>query len=159
MRRTLFAAAAIGALVLVAPEALAAQDPPPPPQPPTDTELVFEREVFSYPSFTRRNPFRPLSIDEDGGPRFESLSLVGIIYSSDPDASVAVVSTGGVSVNEDGTTSPVDGDAYHLKVGASIGNTTIREIHRDRVEVTVTEFDEQIMRTMVFASRRQGGSQ
>lgn len=145
-------------VILVIPAAVEAQDPPPPPPPPTETELVFDREVFRYPAFTRRNPFRPLLAADSGGPRFEQLSLIGIMYSDDPSASVAVVSTGGVALAEDGTLSAVDGDAFYLKVGESVGNATVREIHRDRVEVTVSEFDDQIPRTMVFVSRRPGGS-
>ena len=38
-----------------------------------------------------------------GGIRFEQLSLIGIMYSPDPSASVAVVSTGGVAVAADGS--------------------------------------------------------
>lgn len=155
--RFLFGACALAAVVAVAPAEAEAQEPPQPPQPPTETELVFDREVFQYPSFTRRNPFRPLSANT-GGPRYEQLSLIGIMYSSDPSASVAVVSTGGVAIAEDGTMAPVDGDAYYVKVGETIGNVTVRAIHRDRVDVTVAEFDDQIPRTMVFVSRREGGT-
>lgn len=140
---------------LLAPATARAQEPP---QRPVETELVFDREVFQYPSFTRRNPFRALVAADAGGPRYEQLSLIGIMYSNDPTQSVAVVSTGGVTVNEDGTTAPVDGDGYYLKVGQTIGNVTIRAIHRDRVDVTVTEFDEVIPRTMIFVSRRPGGT-
>jgi hypothetical protein len=124
-----------------------------------DTELVFEREVFQYPSFTRKNPFLPLIGDGGGGgPRFEQLSLIGIVYSSDPAASVAVVSTGRVTVAEDGTMSAVDGDAFNKKVGDRIGNTTIVEIRRDRVLVDVEVFDSVERHTMNFVSRRQGGT-
>ncbi len=145
------------ALALISSEARA-QDPPQPPQPPQETELVFDREVFSYPSFTRRNPFRPLLAADEGGPRYEQLSLIGIMYSDDPTASVAVLSTGGVTVAEDGTLSAVEGDAFYVKAGGRIGNVTVRAIHRDRVDVTVSEFDDLIPRTMVFVSRRQGGT-
>lgn len=128
------------------------------PPPAADTELVFEREIFDYPSFTRRNPFEPLLGPGGGGPRFEQLSLIGIMYSPDPSASVAVLSTGGVQVAEDGTMSAVDGDAYYLKVGDRIGNTTIVEIRRDAVIVNVEVFDSVERETMNFVSRRQGGS-
>ena len=141
--------------------AVAAQNPPgqqQAPGPAADTELVFEREVFEYPSFPRRNPFAPLVGPGGGGPRFEQLSLIGIMYSPDPAGSVAVLSTGGVQVNEDGTMSPVDGEAYYLKVGESIGNTTIVEIRRDAVIVDVEVFDSVERETMNFVSRRQGGS-
>ena len=141
---------------LLAPADAEAQNPPP--ERPVETELVFDREVFQYPSFTRRNPFRALVAADSGGPRFERLTLIGIMYSDDPTQSVAVVSTGGVAIAEDGTTAPVDGDGYYLKVGQTIGNVTVRAIHRDRVDVTVTEFDEVIPRTMIFVSRRPGGT-
>ncbi len=130
----------------------------PPPGPPPEPELVFEREVFQYPAFQRRNPFIALE-GARGGIRFEQLSLIGIMYSPDPAASVAVLSTGGVQIADDGTLAPVQGDAYNVKVGQSIGNVTVREIQRDRVVVDVEEFGLTDRRTMFFLSRRQGGSQ
>jgi hypothetical protein len=147
----------LAAAALLLPTVAEAQNPPPPERP-LETELVFDREVFQYPSFTRRNPFRPLLASDAGGPRFERLTLIGIVYSDDPSQSVAVLSTGGLSIAEDGTTQPIAGDAHYLKVGQSVGNTTVRAIHRDRVDVVVTEFDEQIPRTMIFVSRRPGGT-
>lgn len=143
--------------LLLASEA-GAQATPPPAQPPAqDTELRFSREVFVYPGFTRRNPFRPLEGTADG-PRFEQLSLIGVMYSPDPAASVAVLSTGGVAVAEDGTTSPIAGASYNLKVGQTLGNTTIVEIRRDAVIVDVQVFDAVERNTMTFESRRQGGT-
>jgi len=144
------------ASLLGAPSAARAQEPPP--GPPTEPELVFEREVFQYPAFTRRNPFSAL-LGAGGELRYEQLSLIGIMYSPDPSASVAVVSTGGVNLNPDGTVTAVAGDAYNVKVGQRIGNTTVREIQRDRVIVDVEEFGLTDRRTMIFLSRRQGGSQ
>jgi hypothetical protein len=131
---------------------------PAPQGPPAEPELIYEREIFRYPSFARRNPFVPLE-GAQGGIRFEQLSLIGIMYSSDPAASVAVVSTGGYTIAADGTMSPVDGVAYNVKVGQRIGNVTIREIQRDRIVVDVEEFGLTDRRTMIFLSRRQGGSQ
>ncbi|HUF77037.1 MAG TPA: hypothetical protein VMM35_12205 [Longimicrobiales bacterium] len=155
IRRALWVLASCS-LLAAFPAAGEAQEPPP--RPPQEPELVFEREVFQYPAFQRRNPFMPLE-GAQGGVRFEQLSLIGIMYSPDPTASVAIMSTGGVTVNADGTTAPVAGDAYNVKVGQTIGNTTIREIQRDRVIVDVTEFGLTDRRTMFFQSRRQGGSQ
>jgi hypothetical protein len=157
----LIAAAAVvpqsthGQIPGVTPPAEAAQQAPPP-GPPAEPALVFEREVFQYPAFARRNPFLPLAAG--GELRYEQLSLIGIIYSSDPSASVAVLSTGGVSIGDNGVVAGIEGDAYNAKIGQRIGNTTIREIQRDRVVVDVEEFGLTERRTMVFISRRQGGS-
>lgn len=157
----LFGAAWIAALVTLAPQPIEGQQPEPQEpqaQQQERAELVFQRETFEYPSFTRRNPFEPLVGPGGGGPRFEQLSLIGIMYSPDPGASVAVLSTGGVQVNPDGTMTPVDGEAYSLQVGESLGNTTIVEIRRDAVVVDVEVFDSVEREIMTFVSRRQGGS-
>jgi hypothetical protein len=149
---------AVGCALAIRPLGLAAQEPPPaePPARPVEVELTSFREVFNYPTFTRRNPF--LALEAGGNLRYEQLNLVGIVYSPDPSASVAILTTGGVQVAEDGTLTAVEGDAYNAKVGQRIGNVTIREIQRDRVIVDVEEFGLTERRTMLFASRRQGGS-
>jgi hypothetical protein len=159
MRPSRFALASIMAgAVLLAPSTVSAQDEQAPPPPRVDTELVLEREVFQYPSFTRRNPFRPLVGADGGGPRFEQMSLIGLMYSTEPSASVAVLSTGGVAIAEDGTQSPIAGDSWNLKVGDTIGNTTIVEIRRDAVIVDVEVFDATERHTMTFVSRPEGGT-
>lgn len=157
-RRLGFSAAA-GALVLASAQPVSGQNPEQQPAPPPaeDTDLVFEREIFQYPSFTRSNPFVPLE-GAAGGPRFEQLSLIGLMYSEDAPASVAVLSTGGVQVADDGTISPVAGDAYYLRAGQRIGNVTIVEVLPDRVIVDVEEFGLSERRTIEFQSRRQGGT-
>lgn len=149
--------AIVAAAISMLPGVLQAQDPPPAPAP--EPELVFEREVFDYPSFSRSNPFTPLSGSQQGGPRYEQLTLTGIIWDSDPTFSVAVVSTGALTIAPDGTATVAPGAAYNAKVGQRIGNTTIREIQRDRVVVDVEEFGLTDRRTMFIASRRQGGTQ
>ena len=81
------AAALAGALIFA--PVVAAQDAPPPARP-GETELVAEREIFTYPARARSNPFRPLSGPGGSGPRFEALRLIGVIYSDEPGASVAL---------------------------------------------------------------------
>jgi hypothetical protein len=158
MTRSTIAMLALG-VALGLPSAVEAQDQQPPPPPPAgETELVFEREVFSYPAFTRRNPFTALQGGNAGGPRYEQLSLIGIVYSSDPASSVAVITTGSIVVAEDGTMSATEGEAFYLKVGQSIGNTTIVEIRRDAVIVDVEVFDASERNTMNFVSSREGGT-
>jgi hypothetical protein len=146
--------------MVVLPAAAAAQEPPPagPPQP--QTELVFEREVFAYPAFQRRNPFRALVAADQGGPRFEQLRLMGVIYSDDPAMSVAVVGTSTVTVSADAaaTVQVQEGDAWYLKVGQSIGNIRIVEIRREQVVVEVEEFGLTEQKIMQLQTRRMGGT-
>jgi hypothetical protein len=144
--------------MLVLPLAATAQEPPPgPPQP--QTELVFEREVFAYPAFQRRNPFRALVAADQGGPRFEQLRLMGIIHSDDPAFSVAIVGTSTVTISEDAATVQVQkGDAWYLKVGQSIGNIRIVEIRREQVVVEVEEFGLTEQKIMQLQTRRLGGT-
>jgi len=143
----------------ILPIAARAQEPPPagPPQP--QTELVFEREVFIYPAFQRRNPFRPLVAADQGGPRFEQLRLLGIIHSDVPAMSVAIVGTSTVTIPPDGGTPQVlPGDAWYLKVGQSIGNIRIVEVRREQVVVEVEEFGLTEQKIMQLQTRRQGGT-
>jgi sRNA-binding protein len=86
------------------------------------------------------------------------MTLIGILYSTEPSASVAIISTGTVTVAADGSMSGVEGDAYYLKVGQSIGNTTVVEIRRDAVIVDVEVFDAVERNTMNFVSSREGGT-
>lgn len=155
----LWTVAAAAFAILIVPALVEAQDQQQPPAAEPETELVFEREVFDYPSFQRSNPFVPLSASDQGGPRYEQLTLTGIIWDPDPTYSVAVLTTGQVTVSPDGTVTVAPGAAYNAKVGQRIGNTTIREIQRDRVVVDVEEFGLTDRRTMFIASRRQGGTQ
>lgn len=149
-----------GVLMLV-PLALAGQEPPPqPPQQEAQTELVFEREVYTYPGFEQRNPFRALLAADAGGPRFDQLRLVGVIYYADrPEASVAVLGTSQIDYSEEGVASIADeGQSWNLKQGETIGNVRIVEIHREQVVVDVEEFGLTDRKIMQLQTRRQGGT-
>ena len=96
----------------------------------TDTiPLVFEREIFHYPEFERRNPFQPLTGDLDG-PRFEELQLLGIIASQDPARSLALL----------GYLGGERAQAYRLRVGEVVGNLRVMEIQPTRIIVEVEDF-------------------
>ncbi|MDH5590351.1 MAG: hypothetical protein OEZ65_04570 [Gemmatimonadota bacterium] len=151
----------LGLVMAVQPAAVSAQEPPPgPPQQAEPTELVYEREIFSYPRYERRNPFRPLLSSDEGAPRFEQLRVLGIIYSAVPGASVATLGTSTVQVSEDGTQTTVSTDrsrSWYLKAGQSIGNIRVVEIRRDQVIVDVTEFGLPERKIMEFRQNRPGG--
>lgn len=89
--------------------------------------LVYEREVYTYEGSARRDPFRPLTDRTEMGPRFESLSLQGIIYSTGRGQSVALLSD-------------TDGRIYRVRVGDLVGNSRVIEIGPLRVVLAVENF-------------------
>lgn len=118
--------------------------------------LVFEREVFAYPEFARRNPFRPLVSDDDSGPRFEELRLLGVVLSPNPDVSVALIGVGTDSF----TPEAAGGDQYQtfrVRRGMVLGNTRILEIQRMRVIVEVEEFGLTEQRELELQRPNEGG--
>lgn len=152
-----------GGLLLLAavwgsmPEGAQAQNPPPPrTQPPDTGTLVFEREVFVYPSYARRDPFRPLLRGLDSGPRFEEVTLTGILYSPNPSMAIAVLAPRrqeGVEAGQRGTGQR----AFRLRKGDTLGNFRILEIRPNRVVVEVDEFGLKEQRIMELRRPGQGG--
>jgi hypothetical protein len=110
--------------------------------------LVFEREVFEYPNYDRRNPFAPLLSSAEGGPRFERLRLLGIVYSEDPRLSLVTLTDG----DEEGERRP----SYRVRVGDRIGNSTVLEILPRSVVLEVDDFGLTERRVLKIRSRTQG---
>lgn len=113
------------------------------------TELVFEREIFNYPAFQRRNPFSPL-VGSDGGPRFESMSLGGIIYVQQEPSQSSVLFFAAAGVQESQT-------SQRLRRGDRWGNVSIVEIRPKEVVVNVEEFGVTEQRIMRMPPQGQGG--
>lgn len=155
--RALFGALIVSALLPIAAAAqtdttTVVEEAPP-------TQLVFEREVFSYPTFTRRNPFAPLSSNSEGGPRFESITLRGIIFRAGSDESIALFGVGGgLQINPDDTAQAASGLTRRLRRGQQWGNMRVVQIYSDRVVVEVTEFDISERHEMRIVRAGQGGS-
>ena len=124
---------------------------------PRSTDLVFEREVFEYPQFTRRNPFVAL-VASEGGPRFEQIQLRGIIYSDVPSESVALLGIGSVSEQRGvaQTTTSGTSRSRRVRIGGTWGNVRVLEIHRTEILVEVEEFGLTEQRTMRMPPRGQG---
>jgi hypothetical protein len=124
---------------------LTAQNAPPatpPAQPPQgEPKLVFEREVFRYPGENRRDPFRPLTRQEDLGPVFNDLTLRMIIYSPDPKQSVADVADAGRK-------------SYRLRRGESLGNAQVVEIGPAHVVFSVDDFGVRRQETLDLKPRK-----
>jgi hypothetical protein len=146
-----------------------------PPLPVPEAELVFEREVFRYPAFARRSPFKPLAGNE-GGPRYEQMELRGIIYNPDaPRESVALLALrapaeqqiqqvvqqqiqqqeAGLVAQQD--TIYIPEPSQRLRVGQPWGNVRLVQIASDHVVLDVTEFGVTERRILRMPIRRQGG--
>ncbi|MEX0856118.1 MAG: hypothetical protein WD056_00985 [Gemmatimonadota bacterium] len=116
---------------------------------PGDTiELVFEREVFTYPQYERRNPFRPLTGEDSAGPRFEDLVLMGRILSSNPASSIALVG----ALPAGASSGQLPSRTFRLRTGDVIGNSRILEIREQAILVEVEEFG--LRETRVLELRR-----
>lgn len=106
--------------------------------------LVYEREVFSYRGNERRDPFQPLTEDNQLGPRFEDLSLQGIIYSAVPGESVVLLRSGQDRV-------------LRARVGDVIGNSRVIEIGPTRVVMAVETFG--TIRQEILEMPQRGGAE
>lgn len=90
-----------------------------------EPKLIFDREVFAYPDNSSRDPFVALVGKNEGGPRFEDLSLRGIIFS--PTGSSLVLLTDGKRV-------------YRRHRGEMVGNARIVQIDPGQVIFSVNYF-------------------
>ncbi|TVP42530.1 MAG: hypothetical protein EA350_15430 [Gemmatimonadales bacterium] len=152
------AAVALGGLVVIAgcevPPSVSAQETPaqqeataPPPPLNLDTlQLVFEREVFQYPSFQRRNPFAPLTEVTDG-PRFEEVELRMVILAADGIGSMATLGLRGA----DGSRAGAGARSFRVREGDVIGNMRIRAIRLREIVVEVDEFGQRDTRVLELA--------
>jgi len=89
-----------------------------------EPQLIFDREVYSYPG-GRRDPYTPLVGKNDAGPRFEDLSIRGIIYSPAGESMVLL---------SDGKRT------YRKHRGEMVGNARVVQISPNRVIFSVDNF-------------------
>jgi hypothetical protein len=135
-----FAAAAVGAALVVAPGAAGAQAVA------ADTAIVYEREVFEYSRAGRPDPFRSLLDDAELGVRLEDLSLQGVMYDADISQSVAVLA-------RVGSTRPL-----RVRVGDRIGGIRVLSIGQRSVQVLIEEFGVARRGTLELKSVTQKGT-
>jgi hypothetical protein len=147
----------------------------PTPAPLGEVEMISEREVFHYPSFQRRNPFRPL-VGSESGPRFEQVELRGILYdNTNSGRSVAILGLRAQAERQiqqivqrqvqaqESTTAPRQDTIYvpepteRLRVGQKWGNMRVAAINEDHIVLNVTEFGITEQRILRIVVRRQGG--
>jgi hypothetical protein len=149
--------ALMGGLVLVLAAATFAVQRPAPAQPPADPgrpagtagedepRLIFEREIFTYPNGSRRDPFRPLTGRDEMGPLFDDLTLRMIIHSDVPGESIAVVADR-------------SGRTHRLRRGQSIGNATVAEITPTQVVFTVADLGVRRREVLYMRRNQQEGA-
>jgi hypothetical protein len=145
-----------------APGELKAQDAPA--QQASDSlALTFEREVFTYPEYERRNPFTTLVSADGGGPRFENLLLLGILYSPFAGESLALFGEGTRTVTPGTADAPetvsvdLTGGTYRVREGATLGNLTVTQIDRLQVTIELVEFGLTESRTLLLPRGVPGG--
>jgi len=99
----------------------------PPAAPSAAPDLTYRREIFVYPTSSRRNPFISLIESEDAGPEFDNLDLVGIIFGG---------SAGSVATLIDRATEK----RHRVRRGDVVGNARVVEIRPDAVVFQVSRF-------------------
>ena len=92
------------------------------------SEMVFQREVYSYPGAGRRDPFASLLKSGDLRPLISDLRLVAVIYDATGRNSVAIL--------RDLTTK----DQYRVKTGQTLGRMRVAQIQPKHVVFTIDEF-------------------
>lgn len=112
----------------------------------TTDPVSYQREVFDYPSFGRRDPFRSRTGGVTEGPRFENLVLSGVIYNP---------RVGSVAVLVDRAT----GRRHRVREGQRLGQMRIDSIRRSEVELLLPAPDGQEARVLSMETRRDEESE
>jgi hypothetical protein len=108
----------------------------------SELRLVFEREVFSYRTRGRRDPFQPLTQAHTGA-LFAELKLQMILYSEVPSESVVAISD-------------ASGKQYRLRRGDTVGNATVVDIAPSRVIFSVNDFGIRRQEILNLKPNREG---
>lgn len=95
----------------------------------TKAAVTFYREVFSYNSDGRRDPFVSLMATGELRPLITDLTLVGIIYDESGRNSVAIL-----------VDASAGGQVYRKKAGESLGRVKVTRITDKDVTLNVDEF-------------------
>jgi len=90
--------------------------------------VVFNREVYAYPSTGRRDPFASLITSGDIRPILADLDIVGIIL--DPSGRSSVATLKDRSTNE----------VYRVRVGSLFGRMRVTAIRQREVALAIDEF-------------------
>jgi len=109
------------------------------PSPKDSAGVVIMREVYSYSTEGRRDPFVSLMTTGELRPLLTDLVLLGVIYDTEsPRRSIAILT--------DGST----GQTYRVTVGTTIGRMKIAKIGQQDVTFAVDEFGMSRQQTLVM---------
>jgi hypothetical protein len=101
--------------------------------------MSFSRETYSYAGGGRRDPFKSLLLaGGDLRPLISDLRLVTIVYSSNPQSSVAIL--------RDLTTK----EQYRVRVGQTLGRMKVSAIDPRQVTFTIDEFGYSRQETVMY---------
>jgi|SRR5690606_26701986 hypothetical protein len=109
---------------------------------PDDEPLRLVREVFVYPGMSRRDPFESLADRDDLGPRFEELTLSGVIYTPGGGSVALIVSS--------------NGRRFRVRRGDVIGNARVLDISPDRVLFAVETYGVVRQETLERKKKKEG---
>lgn len=107
--------------------------------------VVFNREVYSYPRSGRRDPFASLIASGDIRPLLADLEVVGIIF--DPTGRSSVATLKDVSSNE----------IYRVRVGSVFGRMRVSAIRQREVGLAIDEFGFTRQETLSITVPTRGG--
>ena len=107
--------------------------------------VIFRREVFSYPSSGRRDPFSSLIDNGDIRPLIQDLEIVAITVGQSDRFSIATLKD--VSSNE----------IYRVRVGSVFGRMRVVAIRQREVVVAIDEFGNTRQETLSINVSVGGG--
>lgn len=107
--------------------------------------VIFNREVYNYPSSGRRDPFSSLIETGDIRPMLQDLEIVAITLAPSPAQSIATLKD--VSSNE----------IYRVRVGSVFGRMRVVAIRQRDVVVAIDEFGNTRQETLSITVPVGGG--
>lgn len=122
--------------------------------------LSLRRELFTYMSANRRDPFSPPGALVTGNPMVGGVRLVGIIHHPDTRLSVVLVEVG-LRSGEDGEGAPTEealSTGVRLRVGDSVGGNRVVEIHPNHVVVEIASPNGVNRRVLETSSGERGAN-
>jgi hypothetical protein len=143
---TLLTAAPLAAQEAAAPAPAPGAPAAAPSGPVPEPKLVFDREVYSYSGERRRDPFTKLVGKAGLGPRFEDLTIRGIIFASGGGQSVALL------------VDAVAKKVYKVRKGDLVGNSRVVDIQPNGVMFSVENFGQFRQEMLEYKTRKTEGA-